>query len=89
MYTTHSRSNSAQAVAVATPCCPAPVSAMIPCSLAVYEKDGKTYVARMNVGLLGTLLGGTSAKVFPVYVATDQERMVESALNTDTDKSEK
>ncbi len=29
MYTTHGRPNSAQAVAVATPCIPAPVSAMI------------------------------------------------------------
>ena len=29
MYTTHSSPNRAQAVAVATPCCPAPVSAMI------------------------------------------------------------
>ena len=28
MYTTHSRSSSAHAVAVATPCCPAPVSAI-------------------------------------------------------------
>jgi hypothetical protein len=29
MYTTHGNPNSAQAVAVATPCMPAPVSAMI------------------------------------------------------------
>ncbi len=29
MKTSHSMPNSAQAVAVATPCCPAPVSAMI------------------------------------------------------------
>jgi hypothetical protein len=29
MYTTHSSPKSAHAVAVATPCCPAPVSAMM------------------------------------------------------------
>ena len=35
------------------------VSAMMPCRVAIYEKnDGKTYVARMNAGLLSKLLGG-------------------------------
>ena len=31
MYTTHSMPSNAQTVAVATPCCPAPVSAMTRC----------------------------------------------------------
>ncbi|PTN08851.1 DUF302 domain-containing protein [Mangrovibacterium marinum] len=34
------------------------ISAMMPCRIAIYEtKDGKTYVSRMNAGLLSKLLG--------------------------------
>lgn len=34
------------------------ISAMMPCRIAVYKKeDGKTYVSRMNAGLLAKLLG--------------------------------
>jgi len=58
------------------------VSAMIPCSLAVYEKDGETYVARLNVKLLGELLGGTAAKVFPSRIAPDQDAMVEKTFKS-------
>ena len=40
------------------------VSVMMPCAVAVYEKeDGKTYVAAMNVGLMGKLFGGRIAEV--------------------------
>jgi uncharacterized protein (DUF302 family) len=40
------------------------VAAMMPCAVAVYEKeDGKTYVASMNVGLMGRLFGGEISKV--------------------------
>ena len=35
------------------------VSAMMPCRIAIFQKsDGKTYVSRMNAGLLSKLLGG-------------------------------
>lgn len=34
------------------------VSALMPCRVAVYQnKDGKTYVSRMNAGLVASLLG--------------------------------
>lgn len=34
------------------------ISAMMPCRITIYEKeDGKTYVSRMNAGLLAKLLG--------------------------------
>jgi uncharacterized protein (DUF302 family) len=34
------------------------IAAMMPCRIAVYEKkDGKTYISRMNAGLLAKLLG--------------------------------
>lgn len=40
------------------------VAAMMPCAVAVYEKeDGKTYVASMNVGIMGKLFGGKIAEV--------------------------
>ncbi|MEN8170793.1 MAG: DUF302 domain-containing protein [Pseudomonadota bacterium] len=35
------------------------VGAMMPCSVAVYEKsDGSTYVSSMNMGLMATMFGG-------------------------------
>jgi uncharacterized protein (DUF302 family) len=35
------------------------VATMMPCAVAVYEKeDGKVYVASMNIGLMGRLFGG-------------------------------
>lgn len=35
------------------------VGAMMPCSIAVYEKqDGKTYVSSMNMSLMATMFGG-------------------------------
>jgi len=38
-----------------------PVAAMMPCRVAVYEtKDGKTYVSRMNAGILSSMLTGVS-----------------------------
>ncbi len=63
------------------------VSAMIPCSLAVYEKNGKTYVAKMNVKLIGTLLGGTAARVFSLDVSPDQSKMLEQALGSNAGKA--
>jgi len=57
------------------------ISAMIPCTFAVYQKsDGKTYVARMNISLLGSILGGSSAKIFPSKVNPDQEKMLEGVV---------
>lgn len=40
------------------------VSAMMPCRIAVYEKaDGKTYISRMNAGLLSKLLGPKTSAI--------------------------
>ena len=33
------------------------VSAIMPCRLAVYEKDGKTYISMLNADLLSVFLG--------------------------------
>jgi uncharacterized protein (DUF302 family) len=39
------------------------VSAMMPCRVAVYESNGKTYVSMLNAKLLSGLLGKTSKSV--------------------------
>ena len=40
------------------------VSSMMPCRIAIYQKaDGKTYIARMNAGLMSKLLGGKVREV--------------------------
>lgn len=53
------------------------VSAVIPCTFAVYEKpDGGTYLARMNVGLLGFILGGEPGRIFPSKIALEQKNML-------------
>ncbi len=40
------------------------ISSMMPCRVAIYEKaDGKTYVSRMNAGLLSKLLGGNAKAI--------------------------
>jgi len=54
------------------------ILSVIPCTFAVYQKaDGCTYVSRINVGLLGALMGGAPGKVFPEKVAPEQEGMLE------------
>lgn len=40
------------------------VSAMMPCRIALYQKnDGKTYVSRMNAALMAKLMSGKTKKV--------------------------
>ena len=39
------------------------VSAIMPCRLAVYEKDGKTYISMLNADLLSGFLGSEVKKV--------------------------
>jgi uncharacterized protein (DUF302 family) len=52
-------------------------SVMMPCSISVYKKsDGKTYVANMKAGRMGSLMGGTVADVMDGPVSGDQEKML-------------
>jgi uncharacterized protein (DUF302 family) len=56
-------------------------AAMIPCSLAVYETAaGSVFVSRMNISLIGTILGGKAGRVFATQVAPDQEKMLEVVI---------
>ncbi len=57
------------------------VSAMMPCRVAIYEKsDGKTYVARMNAGLLSKLLGG-NVKAVMGEAGNDSEKILNPLFN--------
>lgn len=52
------------------------VATMMPCAVAVYEKeDGKVYVASMNVGLMGRLFGGEILTVMS-KVAQDDAKIL-------------
>ena len=40
------------------------ISAIMPCRISIYENaNGKTYISRMNAGLIARLLGGKAASV--------------------------
>lgn len=48
------------------------ISALMPCRVAVYEKEGKTYVSMLNAGLLSKFLGN---KVSEVMNAASSENL--------------
>ena len=57
------------------------ISAAIPCGVSIYEKpDGKTYLARMNMPLLGRILGGAPAQLFPDTIAPEQKYLLAGVL---------
>jgi len=57
------------------------VSALMPCSIAVYEgDDGRVYVSKMNTGLMGKLFGGTVAEVMGGKVAKDEAAILEPVV---------
>jgi len=50
------------------------VLAVMPCRIGVYKAaDGKTYVAEMNIGLMGQMFGGTIAQVMKEAAADERE----------------
>ena len=50
------------------------LAVMMPCTIAVYEKtDGKTYLASMNMKLMGKMFGGKVAKIMGGSVAEEEE----------------
>ena len=53
------------------------LSVMMPCSIAVYEKqDGNTYISTMNSALMGRMFGGTAQQVMAGPVAEETEQFV-------------
>lgn len=56
-------------------------AALIPCSMAVYKGGGGAVrVSRLNISLIGILLGGRMSRVFAVQVAPEQEEMLEAVI---------
>ncbi len=50
------------------------VAVMMPCTVAVYEKsDGGTYVASMNVGIMGKVFGGAVDQTMSKVAADDRK----------------
>ena len=47
-------------------------SAMMPCRLGVFERDGKTYVAKMNTGLMSMFFGGVAGKMMKKVAAEEE-----------------
>ena len=53
---------------------------MIPCKVAIYEKEGKVYLARLNLPLLTRLIGGNTAEVFYNDIIPEQKAMFSGLL---------
>jgi uncharacterized protein (DUF302 family) len=57
------------------------LSVMMPCTLAVFEgDDGKVYVSQLNVGMIGSMFGGTVAEVMAGSVTEDVAAMLDGLL---------
>jgi len=47
---------------------------MMPCSVAIYEKsDGGTYIASMNMGIMGKVFGGVINQTMSKVAADDKK----------------
>jgi len=53
------------------------MSTLMPCALGVYEKNGRTFVTSMNVGLMGRMFGGNVAKVMGGSVSSEEGKILE------------
>jgi uncharacterized protein (DUF302 family) len=52
------------------------LTAMMPCTIAVYEKsDGKTYISMMNLELMGKMYGG-DVETMAVKLAPQMDAML-------------
>ncbi len=59
-------------------------AAILPCTFAVYEKaDGGTYISRLNVSLVGTILGGKAEPVMNSEISPDHKTFLEAAQGGD------
>ena len=55
-------------------------SAMIPCKVAIYEKEGKVILSRLNLTLFFLLVGGYSSEVFREEIVPEQKVFLYSAV---------
>ncbi len=52
------------------------ISSVLPCQFSIYERDGKTYIARLNIGLIGILLGDPAQTIILQQVLPDQKEIL-------------
>ena len=56
------------------------IAAILPCGIAFYTKsDGQVYASKLNLPLLGRILGGNAALLFPRNIEPDQLVILERA----------
>lgn len=57
------------------------VSCLMPCTMSVWQgDDGKTYLSRMNMGLMARMFGGNIRRVMGGDVVRDEAQMLEGLL---------
>jgi uncharacterized protein (DUF302 family) len=57
------------------------VSAMMPCTMAVWEgDDGEVYLSKINMGLMAKMFGGNISKVMGKKVVDDENKILEGLL---------
>ncbi len=55
-------------------------TAIMPCAWAVYERNGKTYLASMNIPLMASVFGGVQKRVFTL-VGREEKEMLDRILH--------
>jgi len=57
------------------------ISCLMPCAISVWEgDDGRTYLSKMNTGLMGRMFGGTIAEVMGNKVSADEQKIMADVL---------
>ncbi|MBO5761360.1 MAG: DUF302 domain-containing protein [Lentisphaeria bacterium] len=56
------------------------IGSMIPCKIAIYEKNGKVYLCRLNLPLFTRIVGGNTAEVFYNDIIPEQKAMLYGLL---------
>lgn len=53
------------------------MATLMPCAVAVYEDDdGRVWISKLNVGLMGRIFGGTVARVMGIGVAREERQIL-------------
>ncbi len=56
------------------------MASLMPCSLAVFQQNGKTYIGSMNIPLMAKLFGGVEKEIFEA-VGKEENEMLHKVLD--------
>ena len=57
------------------------ISAIIPCTFAVYRKsDGKTYISRLNLSFMASMLGRKATRIFNGKINPEQKKILQGVV---------